>query len=96
MPKTDFEDAVAEAHTALVEAGLTWAQPRTLTEIEKLEAARLPMEWISARAGKPLIEQRLVRIRRIDHLAVRFASLEMMRTHPIFRAKAIAEAFRDE
>ncbi len=75
----DFETAVAEAHDALVEAGHTWAQPRRLTEIERLEAARLPVEWISARAGTLVSEQRLVRIRRIDHLAVRFAPLAMMR-----------------
>ena len=78
MLKPDFEFAVAEAHTALVEAGHSWAQPRTLTEIEKLEAARLPHEWLSAPAPKPMVEQRLVRIRRIDHLAIRFASLAMM------------------
>ena len=74
----DFENSVAEAHNALVAAGHGWAQPRRLTEVEKLEAARLPAEWIPAPAPKPVIEQRTVRIRRIDHLAVRFASLSMM------------------
>ncbi|GKT26038.1 hypothetical protein [Acidovorax sp. SUPP3334] len=73
----DFETAVAEAHDALVAAGHGWAQPRRLTEVAKLEAARLPAEWISA--PKPVIEQRTVRIRRIDHLAIRFAPLAMMR-----------------
>jgi hypothetical protein len=75
----DFEYAVTEAHDALVEAGHAWAQPRTFTETERLEAARLPHEWMSAPAPKPVIEQRLARIRRIDHLAVRFAPLAMMR-----------------
>lgn len=75
----DFESAVTEAHAALVEAGHAWAQRRRRTEMERLEAARLPHEWIAALASKPLIEQRLVRIRRIDHLAVRFAPLAMMR-----------------
>lgn len=75
----DFESSVAEAHDALVEAGHSWVQPRKRTETEKLEAARLPVEWIAARAAKPVTEQRLVRIRRIDHLAIRFAPLSMMR-----------------
>lgn len=74
----DFESAVTEAHNALVEAGHGWAQPRRLTEVEKLEAARLPVEWISVPAPKPDIERRTVRIRRLDVLAVRFASLSMM------------------
>lgn len=50
-----------------------------LTEVEKLVAARLPAEWIAARAAKPVIQQRLMRIRRIDHLADRFTPLAMMR-----------------
>lgn len=75
----DFESAVAEAHSELVAAGHSWAQPRTLTELEKLEAARLPVEWISAPAEKPDSEKRLVRIRSSDKLAIRFASIEMMR-----------------
>ncbi|MDO8742058.1 MAG: hypothetical protein Q7J45_00775 [bacterium] len=74
----DFESAVAEAHNALVEAGHGWAQPRKLTETERLEAARLPVEWISVPAPKPVIEQRMVRIRRLDVLAIRFAPLSMM------------------
>ena len=47
--------------------------------MEKFDAAKLPVEWISARAEKARVDQRLVRIRRIDHLAVRFALLAMMR-----------------
>lgn len=74
----DFESAVAKAHDALVEAGHAWAQLRRLTEIEKLEAARLPTEWISAPAPKPDIERRTVRIRRLDLLVIRFAPLSMM------------------
>ena len=72
----DFENSVAEAHDALVDAGHSWAQPRVISETEKLEAAKLPIEWISR--PKPVVEQRTVRIRRLDHLAVRFASLSMM------------------
>jgi hypothetical protein len=74
----DFENSVMEAHDALVNAGHAWAQPRRLTEVEKLEAARLPTEWISAPAPKPNIERRTVRIRRLDLLAIRFAPLSMM------------------
>lgn len=72
----DFESAVVEGLADLVAAGHSWPQPRRLTEVEKLEAARLPVEWISA--PKPVIEQRKVRIRRIDHLVIRSASLERM------------------
>lgn len=72
----DFESAVAEAHHALVAAGHGWAQPRRISETEMLEAARLPVEWMSR--PKPVVEQRTVRIRRLDVLAVRFASLSMM------------------
>lgn len=79
MLKTDFETSVAEAHNALVKAGHSWAQPREFTESERFDVVTLSYEWISAPAGKPLIEQRLVRIRRIDHLAIKFASLAMMR-----------------
>lgn len=75
----DFESAVAESLADLVAAGHSWAQSRRLTEVEKLVAARLSAEWIAARAAKSVIQQRLVRIRRIDHLAVRFAPLAMMR-----------------
>ena len=72
----DFESEVAEAHTAFLEAGHAWAQPRKPTETERLEAARLPVEGISA--PKPASDQRTVRIRCIDRLAIRFASLERM------------------
>lgn len=72
----DFETSVSEAHDELVAAGHAWAQPRRLTEVEKIEAARLPVEWISA--PKPVIERRTVRIRRLDLLAIRFAPLSMM------------------
>lgn len=74
----DFEAAVAEAHDVLLDAGHGWAQPRVTSKTERLEAARLPVERISAAAPKLMIEQRLVRIQRIGHLAVRFASLAMM------------------
>lgn len=75
----DFETSVAEAHTALVEAGYSWAQPRRISETEKLEAARLPHEWFLAPAEKSGSEKRIVRIRSLDKLAIRFASIEMMR-----------------
>ncbi len=74
----DFEEALAEAHDALVAAGHSWAQPRVLSETEKFDAVRLPREWISAPKERPRCEQHLVRIRRLDLLAVRFAPISMM------------------
>jgi len=75
----DFEESVAEAHNALVAAGHSWAQPRRLSESEKFDAVKLPHEWISPPKERPRCEQHLVRIRRLNVLAVRFASLSMMR-----------------
>ena len=74
----DFEEAVAEAHHALVAAGHSWAQPRALSESEKFDAVKLPREWISAPKERPRCEQHLVRIRRLDLLAVRFAPISIM------------------
>lgn len=78
MLNPDFEAAVAEAHADLVAAGHGWAQVRRLTETEKFDAAKLPHEWISARAEKVGSDRRTARIRSLDRLAIRFASLEMM------------------
>lgn len=74
----DFESAVTEAHNALVMAGHSWAQPRTLSESEKFDAAKLPREWISPAKEKLRCQQILVRIRRLDSLAVAFAPISMM------------------
>lgn len=74
----DFETLVTEAHADLVAAGHGWAQPRRFTETEKLEAAKVSHEWISPPAEKVTSDRRTVRIRSLDRLAIRFASLEMM------------------
>lgn len=71
--------AFLTGHADLVKAGHSWAQPREFTEAEFDDAGKLPVAWISASAEKPLIEQRLVRVRRVDRLAMAFAPLSMMR-----------------
>lgn len=43
----DFESSVAKAHNALVAAGHSWAQPRGISIAEKIDAGKLPHEWIS-------------------------------------------------
>ena len=58
----DFEDAVAEAHNALVRAGHSWAQPRKISISEMHDSEKLPHEWISAPAEKAKSEQRLVTV----------------------------------
>jgi hypothetical protein len=73
----DLETLVAEAHADLVAAGHGWAQVRRLTETEKLDAVKLPHEWISAQAEKTDGGKKIVRIRSLDKLAIRFASAEM-------------------
>lgn len=75
----DRTGVMKKANNALVAAGHSWAQPRVPSESEKFDAAKIPREWISAPKERPRCEQHLVRIRRLDLLAVRFAPLSMMR-----------------
>lgn len=64
--------AFLTGHADLVKAGHTWVQPREFTEAEVDDAGKVPAAWISAPAG-------LVRVRRVDRLAIALAPQSMMR-----------------